>query len=98
MSRPDILTVRDLPPKVIMDAYRVILIILNVAFPGTQSEKRQRMLATWLVPSFGSWAGEFSCRAASGAAGGNLRGSVVKSVTAINPVVIVVDVFHGGMP
>lgn len=98
MSRPNILPVRDLPPKVIVYAYRVILIVLLATFPGTQSEKRQRMLATWLVRPVGRWAGVFSCCAASGAAGGNLRGSVVEIAIAINPVSIVVDVLHDGMP
>jgi hypothetical protein len=98
MSRPNILTVRDLLPKVIVDVYRVILIVLLVALLGTQSEKQQRILATRLVNSFGRLASVFSYCAASGAASGYLRGSVVKIAIAINPVIIVVDVFYDGMP
>lgn len=69
MSRPNILTVRDLPPKVIVDAYRVILIVLPAALPGNQSKKRQRMLTAWLVRSSGRWAGVFSCRRESAGPG-----------------------------
>jgi len=39
MPSPNILTVRDLPLKIIVDAYRVILIVMLVALPGVQSEK-----------------------------------------------------------
>jgi hypothetical protein len=81
MPSSNVLTLGDLPPKVIVDTFGVILVILFVAFPAAQSEKWQCTFTSSLiglfgqrVGSFGEWTGYFSGRADFGAVGaGNSR-------------------------